>query len=102
MVKPQFEIGMPRLPKTGVVVDLQQRREAVTTVIEDVLKQGLTPRGVATSPLPGQDGNREYFFWASHDFDGQPGYMSTEATHWFDTQHVHCTDEHSPSYPDRA
>lgn len=102
MVKPQFEIGRARLPKTGVVVDPQQRREAVTTVIEEALKQGLTPRGVATSPLPGQDGNREYFFWASHDFDGQPGCVSTEATQWLDTQHVQWADEPGPSYPDRV
>src|SRR5699024_3515712 len=71
MIKPQFEIGRERLPKSGVVVNPQQRREAVMNVIEEALECGLTPRGVAASRLPGQDGNREYFFWASLKADGQ-------------------------------
>ena len=37
MIKPQFEIGRERLPKTGVVTDPDQRREAVVAVIETAL-----------------------------------------------------------------
>lgn len=101
MIKPQFEIGRERLPKTGVVIDPQQRREAVLKVIEAALEHGLIPQGVATSPLPGQDGNREFFFWATHDLAGNLRDM-VDATQWLDTQRVEWTDEPAPSYPHRA
>lgn len=102
MIKPQFEIGRERLPKTGVVVNPLQRREAVTNVIEEALKRGLTPQAVATSPLPGQDGNREYFFWASLRADGGLGHEMPDAAQWLDTQRVGWADEPLVSYPHRA
>src|SRR5699024_12428020 len=88
MIKPQFEIGRERLPKSGVVVNPQQRREAVMNVIGEALECGLTPRGVAASRLPGQDGSREYFFWASLKADGESGGEVTESAQWLDTQRV--------------
>ncbi|MFB9070894.1 TlyA family RNA methyltransferase [Citricoccus parietis] len=63
MVKPQFEVGRRALPKTGVVLDPEQRRRAVTDVLDTALDSGLRPRGIARSPLPGQDGNVEFFLW---------------------------------------
>lgn len=102
MIKPQFEIGRERLPKSGVVVNPQQRREAVMNVIEEALECGLTPRGVAASRLPGQDGNREYFFWASLKADGESVDEVTEAAQWLDTQHVEWADALPSSYPHRV
>lgn len=64
MVKPQFEIGRERLSRTGVVSSPQQRREALEGVISAGVHAGLRPKGVARSPLPGQDGNAEFFLWA--------------------------------------
>ncbi|MFE5777337.1 TlyA family RNA methyltransferase [Brachybacterium sp. NPDC056505] len=61
MVKPQFEVGRRRLPRSGVVADPALRREAVLGVVEEADARGLDLRGVAESPLPGQDGNHEYF-----------------------------------------
>lgn len=98
MIKPQFEIGRERLPKTGVVVDPQQRREAVVDVIEAARKEGLIPQGVATSPLPGQDGNREFFFWATHG-NVEGTHETADTTQWLDTQRVEWTDDPAPSYP---
>lgn len=63
MVKPQFEVGRQALPKTGVVLDPRARRRAVTGVLDAALAAGLRPRGIARSPLPGQDGNVEFFLW---------------------------------------
>lgn len=63
MVKPQFEVGRSRLPATGVVSSEADRREAVTSVLTAALTCGLLPAGLACSPLPGQDGNVEYFLW---------------------------------------
>ena len=61
MVKPQFEVGREALPRTGVVTDPEQQRSAVQAVAEVAGRAGLALRGVGPSPLPGQDGNREYF-----------------------------------------
>ncbi len=92
MIKPQFEIGRERLPKNGVVTDPHQRREAVMGVIETALAHGLVPQGVALSPLPGQDGNREFFFWATYDVAGAHLHDTIEASQWLDAQRVQWTD----------
>jgi 23S rRNA (cytidine1920-2'-O)/16S rRNA (cytidine1409-2'-O)-methyltransferase len=63
MVKPQFEIGKDRLGRTGVVSSELERRKAVGKVAAAALDAGLELRGLAASPLPGQDGNVEYFLW---------------------------------------
>ena len=61
MVKPQFEIGKDRLGRTGVVTSERERRLAVEKVARASLDAGLDLCGLAVSPLPGQDGNVEYF-----------------------------------------
>ncbi|WP_323188844.1 TlyA family RNA methyltransferase [Brachybacterium halotolerans] len=61
MVKPQFEVGRRRLPRSGVVADPALRRDAVLGVVEEADARGLELRGAAESSLPGQDGNHEYF-----------------------------------------
>ena len=63
MVKPQFEIGKERLGRTGVVNAERERRRAVAQVAKAALDAGLELCGLAASPLPGQDGNVEYFLW---------------------------------------
>lgn len=61
MVKPQFEVGRARLPRSGVVTDPALHRAAVVGVVQEACAHGLELAGVAASPLPGQDGNREFF-----------------------------------------
>lgn len=61
MVKPQFEVGKAALPKSGVVMDPADRRRAVAGVLAAAAAAGLSPRGLARSGLPGQDGNVEFF-----------------------------------------
>ncbi len=63
MVKPQFEVGKSALSRTGVVTDEEQRRGAVVGVVRSALSAGLDVEGVARSPLPGQNGNVEFFLW---------------------------------------
>ncbi|EMY33065.1 hemolysin A [Arthrobacter crystallopoietes BAB-32] len=63
MVKPQFEVGREALASTGVVSSEQERRRAVEQVIRSALVEGLQVEGIARSPLPGQDGNVEFFLW---------------------------------------
>lgn len=61
MVKPQFEVGRERLGAGGVVRDAGLREDAVLTVLRAAAGLGLAPRAVVPSPLPGPNGNHEYF-----------------------------------------
>ena len=69
MVKPQFEIGKERLGRTGVVTSERERRMAVAKVAGAASDAGLELCGLAASPLPGQDGNVEYFLWIKRRTD---------------------------------
>jgi 23S rRNA (cytidine1920-2'-O)/16S rRNA (cytidine1409-2'-O)-methyltransferase len=69
MVKPQFEIGKERLGRTGVVTSERERRMAVGKVAGAASDAGLELCGLARSPLPGQDGNVEYFLWIKRRID---------------------------------
>ncbi|MCT2026239.1 TlyA family RNA methyltransferase [Dermabacter hominis] len=61
MLKPQFEVGRARLPKSGVVTDPQAWRDALVSVAECAASVGLALQALHPSPLPGQDGNVEFF-----------------------------------------
>ncbi|WP_309081993.1 TlyA family RNA methyltransferase [Zhihengliuella sp.] len=74
MVKPQFEVGKEALARTGVVTGPAQRRSAVLKVAEAAEDAGLECHGMARSPLPGQDGNVEFFLWL-----GRPGTARPQA-----------------------
>lgn len=93
MVKPQFEIGRERLPKTGVVSDPVQRRAAVLGVIDAALTHGLNPRGLTASPLPGQDGNKEFFLWATRPEPSAYRQDTVDAAEWLEAQQVEWDDE---------
>ncbi|MDO5634890.1 MAG: TlyA family RNA methyltransferase [Micrococcus sp.] len=92
MVKPQFEVGRHRLPKTGVVTDPHARRDAVLSVLEAAHAQGLQRCGVARSGLEGQDGNAEFFLHLRRDTDtsrpaADPGHAQDDGA-WLDAQSV--------------
>ncbi|MCW2622873.1 MAG: rRNA (cytidine-2-O)-methyltransferase [Frankiales bacterium] len=63
MVKPRFEVGRERLPSGGVVRDPALRAETVRAVAGQAAQLGLGVRGVVASPLPGPNGNVEFFLW---------------------------------------
>ncbi|NJC22014.1 23S rRNA (cytidine1920-2'-O)/16S rRNA (cytidine1409-2'-O)-methyltransferase [Arthrobacter pigmenti] len=63
MVKPQFEVGRTALSRTGVVTDEARRRSAVVVVVRSAIQLGLEVESIARSPLPGQNGNVEFFVW---------------------------------------
>lgn len=63
MVKPQFEVGRSALSRTGVVTDVGRQRSAVVGVVHSAFEVGLDVVAVAQSPLPGQNGNVEFFVW---------------------------------------
>ena len=92
MIKPQFEIGRERLPKTGVVTEPAQRREAVLNVVSAAVAENVVPRGLTASPLPGQDGNKEFFFWATKLAPGAEFPHRGNAAQWVDVQKVDWAD----------
>lgn len=61
MVKPQFEVGREAVGSGGVVRDPGLRALAVMAVAEKAWATGLGTAGVVASPLPGPQGNVEYF-----------------------------------------
>lgn len=61
MVKPQFELGVDRVARGGVVRNLADRRDAVSSVVEAAARLGLGLVGAAPAGLPGPKGNREVF-----------------------------------------
>jgi 23S rRNA (cytidine1920-2'-O)/16S rRNA (cytidine1409-2'-O)-methyltransferase len=66
LVKPQFEAGRGRAPG-GVVRDPAVHREVLAGALADARAAGLTPIGLAASPLTGPAGNREFFLHAIRD-----------------------------------
>ena len=73
MVKPQFEVGRSGLDRTGVVTDPARHRAAVAGVTRAALTAGLRLAGLAPSPLPGQNGNVEFFMWLQVPSADEPG-----------------------------
>ncbi|MFI5911097.1 TlyA family RNA methyltransferase [Dactylosporangium sp. NPDC051541] len=67
MVKPQFEVGKEALGDRGVVRDPALRTGAVLDVAAAAAGLGLGVAGVARSPLPGPQGNVEFFLWLRRD-----------------------------------
>jgi 23S rRNA (cytidine1920-2'-O)/16S rRNA (cytidine1409-2'-O)-methyltransferase len=63
MVKPQFEVGRDRLGAGGVVRESGLHAAAVRAVVHAAGAVGLGLRAVVPSPLPGPNGNREFFGW---------------------------------------
>lgn len=79
MVKPQFEVGREKVGD-GVVRDPVLRSDAVRGVAEVAQRLGLVVRGVAASPLPGPQGNVEYFLWlwAAPTTMGEAGHAAAD------------------------
>jgi len=61
LVKPQFEVGRAQIGKGGIVRDWQAVADAVARIEHWlVADMGWELIGTATSPIDGQDGNREF------------------------------------------
>jgi 23S rRNA (cytidine1920-2'-O)/16S rRNA (cytidine1409-2'-O)-methyltransferase len=67
MVKPQFEVGRDGIGERGVVRSLELRASAVLDVAATAAELGLGVAGVTVSPLPGPQGNVEFFLWLRRD-----------------------------------
>jgi len=79
LVKPQFEVGRARIGE-GVVRDPGRRAEAVMAVLRSAAELGLGTAGVASSPVVGSAGNREYLVRLSSTVGGNPSEWSDRVT----------------------
>jgi 23S rRNA (cytidine1920-2'-O)/16S rRNA (cytidine1409-2'-O)-methyltransferase len=60
LVKPQFEAGVKKVGRGGVVKSAEVHKEVLQRVIEFAYKFGLSLKGLTYSPLKGAAGNIEY------------------------------------------
>jgi 23S rRNA (cytidine1920-2'-O)/16S rRNA (cytidine1409-2'-O)-methyltransferase len=77
LVKPQFEVGRRDVGKGGIVRDPELHRRSIAEILSAGTALGLRPRDVCLSPLPGAEGNREYFL---HFRTGGPAREAIELT----------------------
>ncbi len=79
MCKPQFEVGRSELEGGGVVRDPGLRVSAVVAVASAASTLGLGTVDVVASPLPGPNGNVEYFLRLHQVPAGDPALRSNHA-----------------------
>jgi 23S rRNA (cytidine1920-2'-O)/16S rRNA (cytidine1409-2'-O)-methyltransferase len=63
LIKPQFEAGAGQVGRGGVVRDPAVHRAVLRESLAAAAALGLTPRGLARSPLLGPAGNVEFLAW---------------------------------------
>jgi 23S rRNA (cytidine1920-2'-O)/16S rRNA (cytidine1409-2'-O)-methyltransferase len=61
LVKPQFEVGRFQVGRGGVVKEEALHLQALRDVADEAQRLGYVVRGACASPLPGAEGNREFF-----------------------------------------
>ena len=66
LIKPQFEVGKERLNKSGIVLNKNDRFNAIKKIYEFSINYGLTPKYVTTAPIR-QGKNVEYLIVLQKD-----------------------------------
>ena len=60
LIKPQFEAGVERLPKDGVVKDIKVREQILSEVVHFAVEKSWVHERTIPSPIEGKTGNVEY------------------------------------------
>ena len=60
LIKPQFEVGLDRLPKDGVVKDEKLRAQVLHEIISTAVNDDWVHHRTIVSPIEGKSGNVEY------------------------------------------
>ncbi|WP_426453422.1 TlyA family RNA methyltransferase [Paenibacillus sp. S-38] len=60
LIKPQFEAGREKVPKTGVVKEPEVHREVLESVLAFAQEIGFSVKGLTYSPIKGGEGNIEF------------------------------------------
>lgn len=71
LVKPQFEVGKGEVGKGGIIKEEEKRLRTVEGVQQDLEKLSLRTIGIFQSPLPGREGNIEYFLYMKRGHHGR-------------------------------
>ncbi len=66
LVKPQFEVGVENIAKGGIVRDAALYGQVEAKLRAACAGSRLAARDWFDSPIPGGDGNREFFLWTRH------------------------------------
>jgi len=61
LVKPQFEVGRFQVGRGGLVKDAALHHQALRDVASEAQRLGYAVRAACPSPVPGAEGNREFF-----------------------------------------
>jgi 23S rRNA (cytidine1920-2'-O)/16S rRNA (cytidine1409-2'-O)-methyltransferase len=61
LVKPQFEVGRFQVGRGGLVKDPALHLQALREVAGEAVRLGYAVHGACPSPVPGTEGNREFF-----------------------------------------
>ena len=69
LVKPQFEAGRGQVQRGGLVKDPAIHAEVLGRIILWIVEHGARLRGLTSSPIPGGDGNREFFVLVENKMD---------------------------------
>ncbi len=78
LVKPQFEVGVEKLGRGGVVRNADSRREALRRVVAAAQSLGLREAGRIDSPILGMTGNQEVLEWLVGMTEGHDGVERAE------------------------
>jgi 23S rRNA (cytidine1920-2'-O)/16S rRNA (cytidine1409-2'-O)-methyltransferase len=82
LIKPQFEATREEAARGGGVIhDPEVHRRVLTEVIQGAGPAGYRVQGVMTSPLRGQQGNREFLAWLE---TSEPHQSSQDPDRWID------------------
>ena len=69
LIKPQFEVGKSQVGKGGVVRDPKLHDQVISELSNYFRSIGLSPEGIAPSPIKGPKGNQEFMLYLKiHDF----------------------------------
>ena len=63
LVKPQFEVGINKVGKKGVVRNPNDQADAIFQVLQTATELGWYYKGLTWSPITGPAGNIEYLLW---------------------------------------
>lgn len=61
LIKPQFEVGKGEVGKGGIVREVEKHQKVIERIKSFCTGLGLQVMGIVKSPIPGADGNTEYF-----------------------------------------
>lgn len=71
LIKPQFEAGREKVPKTGVVRDAKVHQEVLEQVLSFASEEGFRIKGLTFSPITGGEGNIEFLVHFRLDAEGE-------------------------------